>query len=93
MFSKKVSFVRVFFLLVILAGGIGLLKVSTSQAARLWGKEGQLNAPLSPPLSSFIHIWTGDGVDNLMPAVAYNSKHDEFLYCSRFHVYSYCRSF
>jgi len=79
MFSKKVSFVGMFFLLVILAGGIGLLKVSTSQAARLWGKEGQLNAPLSPPLSSFIPIWTGDGVDNRMPAVAYNSNHDEYL--------------
>ena len=79
MFRKKVSFVIMFVLLVILAVGIGLLKVSTSQAARLWGKEGQLNALLSPPLSDFLHIWTGDGVDNLMPAVAYNSKHDEYL--------------
>ncbi len=39
-----------------------------------------VSAPdVDPPLSSFVDIWTGDGVDNLMPAVAYNSNHDEYL--------------
>jgi hypothetical protein len=32
----------------------------------------------SPPMSPFLDIWT-DGVDNLKPAVAYNSLHDEYL--------------
>jgi hypothetical protein len=33
----------------------------------------------SPPLSDFINIWANDSVDNLNPAVAYNSVHDEYL--------------
>jgi hypothetical protein len=31
-----------------------------------------------PPLSPFIYVWD-DAVDNLNPAVAYNSRHDEYL--------------
>ncbi len=33
----------------------------------------------SPILSQFINIWTADSIDNLNPAVAYNSLHDEYL--------------
>jgi hypothetical protein len=32
----------------------------------------------APPLANFINIWVDD-VDNRKPAVAYNSKHDEYL--------------
>ncbi len=33
----------------------------------------------SPQLSAFINIWLEFGVDNLNPAIAYNSRHDEYL--------------
>lgn len=33
----------------------------------------------SPILAPFVNVWTGDGIDNLAPAVAYNSLHDEYL--------------
>ncbi|MBN1977442.1 MAG: hypothetical protein JW918_08570, partial [Anaerolineae bacterium] len=32
----------------------------------------------APPLTDFINIWVDD-VDNRKPAVAYNSRHDEYL--------------
>lgn len=81
MFAKKLAFTCLLIVLVLLVSGIGLHTTPTSQAAQLQEKDGldQLNALLSPPLSDFIHIWTGDGVDNRMPAVAYNSNHDEYL--------------
>jgi len=37
-----------------------------------------LAAALAPPLGSFLDIWVDD-VDNYNPAVAYNSRHDEYL--------------
>lgn len=36
-------------------------------------------AAQSPILGPLLDIWTGDGVDNYSPAVAYNSLHDEYL--------------
>jgi len=33
----------------------------------------------APILGSFINIWDADTVDNLEPAVAYNTNHDEYL--------------
>jgi hypothetical protein len=38
-----------------------------------------LAATQSPILGPWINIWTTDSVDNLAPAVAYNSRHDEYL--------------
>ena len=32
-----------------------------------------------PPLNAFINIWLETNVDNLEPAIAYNSLHDEYL--------------
>ncbi|MFQ6000499.1 MAG: hypothetical protein ACE5LG_02390, partial [Anaerolineae bacterium] len=60
----------------------GILGVGLAQPSAQ-GKDppvlgGQL-APAAPLLSPFINIWTGDAIDNLNPAVAYNSLHDEYL--------------
>lgn len=60
--------------IVILVGGIGVQRKGSTLAAPQTGI-----TSLAPPLEDFIHIWTGDGVDNLAPAVAYNSLHDEYL--------------
>ena len=51
-----------------------------ASAARSGGDEANcVQSVTAPPLSAFINIWLETNVDNLEPAVAYNSNHDEYL--------------
>lgn len=47
-----------------------------SQPASAAGGPADIQSPILDP---FINIWTSDGVENLAPAVAYNTRHDEYL--------------
>jgi hypothetical protein len=41
---------------------------------------GLTGSPAGPPmLGAFINVWLETGVDNTEPAIAYNSRHDEYL--------------
>ena len=61
--------------LILLAGMIAPLALAGEGA---W--EPHRASPAAVPrLSAFINIWLETGVDNLEPAVAYNSNHDEYL--------------
>ena len=51
---------------------------SKSETVQPVSVESGQSAMQVPPLSNFVNIWTDD-VDNLEPAVAYNSRHNEYL--------------
>ncbi|MDJ0755159.1 MAG: hypothetical protein QNJ45_16675 [Ardenticatenaceae bacterium] len=65
--------------LVMWISSLGLSPTVKAVAPSEKGDIAQLNVPLAPPMDNFLDIWVGDGVDNLASAVAYNSRHDEFL--------------
>lgn len=82
-------------LTLVVIAGIFILTAATSTALALPngeepdppGKDGLAQsanmeagsaAVLAPPITNFVNIWVDD-VDNRKPAVAYNSRHDEYL--------------
>ncbi len=65
-----------------LAAGLLLLTglLTPTILADEWAWENDRSpAMAAPPLSAFINIWLETNVDNLEPAMAYNSLHDEYL--------------
>ncbi len=78
--KKLISLCGIFLLGVLVLGFARGVQPSAAAPPDL-GNPGwvQTDQMLAPPLDAFIHIWTGDGVDNLGPAVAYNHLHDEYL--------------
>ncbi|MDY6876043.1 MAG: hypothetical protein SWK90_07590 [Chloroflexota bacterium] len=68
-------------ILFLVAGLILLAGMVTSIAAAregVWKTDGA-NQVAAPRLGAFINIWLETNVDNLEPAIAYNSNHDEYL--------------
>jgi len=83
---KKVLFIVLVASGVVLATGIAPTRARPTELAppanglaRPVSEKASPATLLSPILGSFINIWTTDSVDNLAPAVAYNSNHDEYL--------------
>jgi hypothetical protein len=56
----------------------GLLTPTTLADEGAWEND-RAPAMAAPQLSAFINIWLETNVDNLEPAIAYNSLHDEYL--------------
>jgi hypothetical protein len=72
---KKTRWFKLALTLVLLTPFVAALAGGLTQSAKAGKEPGVLQAP---PLGPFIHIWV-DAVDNYNPAVAYNSKHNEYL--------------
>lgn len=58
---------------------VGLLLAPLTTAHEGVGKPEHPSLAAGPPLSAFINIWLETNVDNLEPAMAYNSRHHEYL--------------
>lgn len=81
MSKNRIFSILLLLVLVIWISSVKLLPSPAIEAASPYEKSEfeQINLPLAPPMNNFLEIWVGDGVDNRVPAVAYNSRHDEFL--------------